>query len=120
MKDWTLLETYPSQTEARVVESFLKAQGLEVELYDQHSAYNLFPARKGQTGMRLMVLKRDLEMAQELVNNAKVGSHLSLIDSQAEGMEVTKLPPFFNRREWIAGALFALLVVILALTVSFY
>ncbi len=62
---WTLLENFSSEAEARVVESRLKAEGLTVELLGvQSRAAGYMPG-----GLRLMVLTQDLESAKIILKN---------------------------------------------------
>jgi hypothetical protein len=81
--DWEVLSTYTSEVEARVVESFLLAQGLEVQLLDTHmNAYR--PASRALgLGMRLMVRARDVERAKNLLNETQRSTHLEVVGEES-------------------------------------
>lgn len=109
--DWTVLENFDSQSEARVVESFLKAQGLDVQLLDTFSQ-TFLPARAlgPGSGMRLLVHKQDEPRARQLLQEVQSSSRLHLVHDVQE----TPNPPFersSNRRViFFLLALVALLV----------
>jgi hypothetical protein len=79
MKDWAVLESFTSESEARVVESFLRAQGFEVQLLDTHTnAYAPTSQMLGR-GMRLLVREKDLESARAMMIEGQRGSHLEIV-----------------------------------------
>ena len=86
-QEWVVLETYRSQSEARVVESFLTASGFEVQLLD---ALGQIPAR-GLGGMRLLVRAKDENAIRARLAEAERGTHLDLVD------ELGKAPPLFSQ-----------------------
>lgn len=79
--DWTLLRTFKSEVEARVVESFLRAQGFEVQLFDVHT--NSMPAlRPAMDGMRLMVRASFVAEAEAVLTAAQRPSHLEIVGEE--------------------------------------
>jgi hypothetical protein len=76
MEDWTVLETYRSQSEAVVVESFLRAKGFEVKLLD---SLGQVPAR-GIGNLRLLVRAADAERARAAMSEAERATHLDIVD----------------------------------------
>lgn len=110
MENWTVLETFLSEAEARVAESFLRAQGLEVQLLDTHM--NAYPPPSGSRGrgMRLMVRVKDLDIARELLMQGQRGSHLEIVGEQKP-----------IAKSWIEGWMFwiVLFALIAAIAVSY-
>ena len=87
--DWQVLAAFTSEVEARVVESFLRAQGLEVELLDTHmSAYDPSAPSSGR-GMRMMVRSSAVVQARALLEESERGSHLEIV---GEHIPVVKSP----------------------------
>lgn len=74
--EWSLLNHYDSQSEARVVESYLNANGIEARLLDTHT-HPYAPVKGLVKGMRLIVRTEQLEAAQTALREA--GSHLSIV-----------------------------------------
>lgn len=105
---WEILDAFNSESEARVVESFLRAQGIDVQLLDTH--VNSIPAvRASVSGMRLMVRASDLERAREALAEAKRPSHLEIIGQE---IPIEKSP--FER--WAIFAFIALAALVYSLT----
>jgi hypothetical protein len=82
MDEWVVLESFPSEVEARVVESFLRAQGLEVQLLDTHMNTYAPSSLSHGRGMRLTVRSADLERAKSLLVEGQRGSHLEIVGEQ--------------------------------------
>jgi Putative prokaryotic signal transducing protein len=77
--EWQVLEAFGSEVEARVVESFLRASGVEVQLLDTHmNAYVPSSPTFGR-GMRMLVRASDLGRARELLVESRRGSHLEIV-----------------------------------------
>jgi hypothetical protein len=113
--DWVVLHNYDSQSEARVVESFLRAQGFEVQLLDTYSQTFLPSMALGPgTGMRLLVRKQDEAKARESLMLAASSSHLNLVQDADPDSFVSSPPKvgtrFAERAVILLLALLALLV----------
>ena len=79
-ESWALLNQFESVVEARVVESFLRAQGFEVQLLDTHTPiHRLMPFRGAGSGLRLMVRTQDEAKARELLRETQKGFHLEIV-----------------------------------------
>jgi hypothetical protein len=79
---WAVLKTFDSESEARVVESFLRAQGFEVQLLDTHS--HGFAPVKGllkRQGLRLIVRESRLAEAEGALNNT-TPTHLDIVTGE--------------------------------------
>jgi hypothetical protein len=63
MENWTLLRTFESEGEARVVESVLNAEGIETQLLGSHSR----AAGPVPEILQLRVRPADLPKAQEIL-----------------------------------------------------
>lgn len=76
--EWVVLKTFDTESEARVVESFLRAQGFEVQLLDTHS-FGFVPLKGlvNKQGLRLIVRESQLTDAEEAMNNS-APTHLSI------------------------------------------
>src|SRR4051812_33618202 len=86
MVKWVLLKSFDSEAEARVVESFLRANDFEVELLDTR-VVGSGAGRAGPTGMRLMVRSEDLERARNLITEARRSSHLEIVEGTPPAVE---------------------------------
>ncbi len=83
---WKVLKTYDSEAEARVVESFLAAKGVDVQLLGTHSKYTvLAPGSSTMQGLRLMVRDEQLPMANEILSEQERGAHLSVVTDDQSG-----------------------------------
>lgn len=79
---WIRMATYNSESEALVVESFLKAHGIDVELFDTYANSYMPSISSAGTGMRLMVRSEDAERATQLLQERERASHLRLADEE--------------------------------------
>ncbi|MGE3681829.1 MAG: DUF2007 domain-containing protein [Bdellovibrionales bacterium] len=105
--EWTLLAEFESQTEARVVESFLRAHGFDVRLLDTHMQ-GWLPVQLGRSsGMRLLVPARDVQAAREALASAQRSTHLSLIPEAGESP-----PPVISGTERLIIALLIALAIV--------
>jgi hypothetical protein len=115
--EWVLLGNFEAQTEARVVESFLRAQGLEVQLLDTYMQA-LLPLRGlgPGSGMRLMVRRSDLEAARELLVKVENAARLSVVQEQEEPSPtaLAKAKPAFQRSKRFIVILLILAALIVA------
>jgi hypothetical protein len=98
MEEWAVLESFTSEVEARVVESFLRAQGLEVQLLDTHMNAYAPTSRSLGRGMRLMVRTADVERAREMLLESRRATHLEIAGEYAP-------PPRNPYEKWIIGLL---------------
>ena len=107
---WQILDTYTSEVEARVVESYLRAQGVEVQLLDTHmNAYVPVPPTSGRSGMRLMVRTSQIPHAVELIALNQSTTRLEVVESDHVPMAVVKSP----------GERWMLFLVLAAATLTF-
>lgn len=65
MKDPVLLSSYDSEGEARVVESFLRANGFDVELMGTKTQPYSLVAKITGGGLRLMIASEQLPAAKQ-------------------------------------------------------
>lgn len=54
--------------EAHIAEGWLTQEGIECFLFDEIFS-SLYPVGNGPSGVRVMVRKRDLERARDIINN---------------------------------------------------
>lgn len=107
--EWTVLNAYESEVEGRVVESFLTAQGFEVQLLDTFGK-RMTPTRGGLSGgLRLMVRSKDLEAIRVVLQESQKGSHLSIV---GEEQPLAKSPA----EKWMLALLIALMTLVYMLT----
>jgi hypothetical protein len=106
--DWAVLESYESEVEARVVESFLRAQGYEVELLDTFGRRMVAAVGKSG-GLRLMVRARDVEAVRAVLIESQRGTHLSVA---GEETPVLKSP----LEKWLVVGLLLLAALVFILT----
>jgi hypothetical protein len=66
--EWTVLDVYNSEAEARVVESFLKANGIDAKLIGSLPTEYL---KAGGQGLRVSVRNEDSARAIELLRDAQ-------------------------------------------------
>jgi len=107
--DWVVLESFSSEVEARVVESFLRAQNLEVELLDTHMNTYMPTSTSLGRGMRLMIRALDVDRARELLLESQRGSHLEIV---GEHVPVKRSPV----EKWMMVLLIAAAAAVLLLT----
>ena len=103
---WSVLRRFDSEGEARVVESFLKAKGFDVQLLGAHShqttAVRGFAAG---VGMRLIVRENDVAAANQAMLEAE--------NSGTPEFNVGTPPPsLWARRDYIAFILLGLLSLV--------
>lgn len=112
--EWKVLETYNSEAEARVVESFLTAQGFEVRLLDTYTMNRLLLPTGGPAaaGLRLMVRASDFAGARESLDANSRASHLEIVGTE---QPVVRSP----WERWAFVALIALIILVLFLTHTF-
>lgn len=112
--DWEILGHYPSQTEARVVESFLVAAGFEVQLLDTHT--HAFAPVRGDLmnrGMRLIVRKGQVEAARQVLAERQEASHLSIVDGPIPKVKR-------SGGEWIIIAIMLIIGLAVALSKNWF
>ncbi len=81
---WTVLRSFESEGEARVVEAFLKAHDIEVQLLGTHSHPGAVgPGSRHTAAMRLMVREGQAADARALLNEAEARAHLSVVTDPA-------------------------------------
>ena len=103
---WTVLRSFESEPEARVVEAFLKANQIDVQLLGTHAhSRAVAPGSMQTAAMRLMVRQDQVPSANQLLKEQESRAHLSAVDGP---------PVKANNR--IARALIAIVLVVLALT----
>jgi hypothetical protein len=113
MDGWSHLKTFLSEGEARVVESFLLAQGIEVKLLDTHSKYTHISPGRGQfAGLRMIVRESDLDAARDLLAESERGQ-FNLVDGEVP----PGVPPrvTLGRERWIVLGVVGLFVLMLLL-----
>lgn len=77
---WTVLRSFESEPEARVVEAFLKAHQIDVQLLGTHSHSGaVAPGSMKTAAMRMMVRQDQAPAAQELLKEAESRAHLSVV-----------------------------------------
>ncbi len=76
---WVVLNSYSSEGEGRVVESFLRSQGLEAQLLDTHLLPSTGPGHK--VGMRLLVRTDQLAHAQKSLERAQLQLQPEILES---------------------------------------
>lgn len=65
---WSLLRVFATEAEARVVESFLTAQGFTVEVQNAYSYGETHFGTAGGAGLRLMILSEEFENAKKVLD----------------------------------------------------
>jgi hypothetical protein len=80
---WTVLRSFESEPEARVVEAFLKANQIDVQLLGTHSHSGaVAPGSMKTASMRMMVRQDQAESAQNLLKEAESRAHLSVVTEE--------------------------------------
>jgi len=103
---WTVLRTFESEPEARVVEAFLQANEIHVQLLGTHSTYSIVaPGSRRTLGLRLMVREEQLAAAKQLLQEQEARAHLTVV---TEGS-----PPKIDKR--YDKIIVALLLVVIAI-----
>jgi hypothetical protein len=106
MGPWVLLKAFDSEAEARVVESYLSAHSIPVQLLGTFSRYTvMIPGGKKSSGMQLLVPEGERERAKELLHEQERAAHLSVVTDAPP-------PPVAWRLDKILLTLFALLAAI--------
>ena len=106
---WTVLRSFESEPEARVVEAFLKANQIDVQLLGTHShSTAVAPGSMKTAAMRLMVRQDQVPSANQLLKEQESRAHLSTVDG----------PPV-KAESRLTRALIALALVVLAFTSIF-
>lgn len=106
MANWVLLKAYDSEAEARVVESFLQAHEIPVQLLGTYARYTVMvPGRDRVSGMRLLVPEDQRARAEELLAEQARATHLDIV---TEG----EPPRLFSGRDRIVAALLILFVIV--------
>ena len=106
---WTVLRTFESEPEARVVEAFLQANEVDVQLLGTHSHSSIVaPGSLKTSGMRLMVRDEQLPVAKQLLVEQEARAHLSV--APPEGAP----PPLEKRYDKIIIALILFVVAVIA------
>lgn len=106
---WKVLKTYETEAEARVVESFLSAKGLDVQLLGTHSQYTAAPGSTSLQQLRLMVREEQLVSAREILHEHDRLAHLSIVNDEHGGKMPSRRPSV-----WISVGLTALVLAALA------
>lgn len=107
--EWTVLRKFDSEGEARVVESFLRAKGFEVQLLGAHSHQAVSAVRGFQAGagMRLVVRETDATAAEQAMKDAE--------QAGSPEFNAGKPPPIYGQRDYAIIALLVALALIVAL-----
>ncbi len=106
---WTVLRSFESEPEARVVEAFLKANQIDVQLLGTHAhSRAVAPGSMQTAAMRLMVRQDQVPSANQLLKEQESRAHLSAVDGPP-----VKAESRTNR------VVIALALVVLALTSIF-
>jgi hypothetical protein len=78
---WTVLRSFESEPEARVVEAFLKANQIDVQLLGTHSHSGaVAPGSMKTAAMRLMVRQDQVPSANQLLKEQESRAHLSVVE----------------------------------------
>lgn len=107
---WTVLRSFQSEPEARVVETFLQSHDIDVQLLGTHLPSTMMaPGSVRSAGLRLMVRSEQLAAAEELLREQEARAHLSVVTPEGP-------PPKIETR-WDKRiiAMFLVLVALLAL-----
>ena len=109
-KEWTVLRKFDSEGEARVVESFLRAKGFEVQLLGAHSHQAVSAVRGFQAGagMRLIVRETDATAATQAMKEAEAAG--------SPEFNTGTPPPLTGQRDYIIVTLILVLALIVALS----
>lgn len=100
---WKVLKTFESEAEARVVESFLSAKGVDVQLLGTHAKYTVVaPGSSPMQGLRLMVRDEQAAQAVEILREQEKGAHLSIVNDDHPG-----LMPGRRVSVWVSVVVFA-------------
>jgi hypothetical protein len=71
---WELLEEVYGRLDAEVLKSFLEAEGIPVELFQESAGVYAYPVNVGEMGrVQIFVPKRDLEQARMLLDEFRQG-----------------------------------------------
>jgi|GEM_PF-5285509 len=82
---WTVLRSFESEPEARVVEAFLKAHHIDVQLLGTHSHPGaVAPGSMKTAALRMMVRQDQAENARQLLKETEARAHLSVV-TETEG-----------------------------------
>lgn len=108
---WTVLRSFESEPEARVVEAYLKAHHIDVQLLGTHThAAAVAPGSLKTASLRMMVRQDQKAEAARLLVEAESRAHLSVVtESPAPGASPPKSKYKFNR------AVVTLILIALAL-----
>ena len=108
-QEWVVVESFTSEAEARVVESFLRANGFAVQLLDTHAPYRIQPTAGliADGGMRMLARAEDLAAIKQILVEGQKPTHLEVMG---------ELQPVYKSRyeKWILGLM---LIVILLLSI---
>jgi hypothetical protein len=107
---WKVLKTFESEAEARVVESFLTAKGLDVQLLGTHSKYTVMaPSSMTLQGLRLMVRDEQVDAASQFLREQERSTHLSLVNEEPMGRMPGRRAPVWISVMLLAAAAAALI-----------
>lgn len=113
MDMWRVLQTFDSEGEARVIESFLIAHGIDAHLLGTHDkSKHLAPGSLMGAGMRLMVRMEQVEAARKLLSEQARKTHLEVVGEE----HVPHRPARFTIEKIFA---IALLIVLIAAAIYF-
>ncbi len=103
---WTVLRTFESEPEARVVEAFLKANEIDVQLLGVHSHPGpVAPGSLKTASLRMMVRDEQVSAAENLLKETESRAHLSLADEHSGS------PP---KIDWRMDRVIVILLIVVA------
>src|SRR5262245_9785884 len=104
VSEYVVLRTFDSEVEARVVESFLKAKGFDVQILGAHMHQMVSVKGYSGTGLRLIIKEEFAAGAEQAMKDAELKG--------APELNAGTPPPLMSKRDYIVMALFVALGLI--------